>query len=676
MAVPLPTDGQAMRNYTENYTYDAVGNFLELAHTANLGNWTRTYAYGEPTVPPASNRLSSTTVTGVTERYTYDAHGNMVSMPHLSLMQWDWKDQLQATASQIVKAAHQRRPTTGTTAAGERIVKATNNQNGRRMAERIYLGGYEVYRTYDSNGNVTLERQSLHVGSAAVRICLIETTTIDATAPPGSLPDTLSRYQLANHLGSAVLELDDAAAVITYEEYYPYGSTAFLSARSAAEVGLKRYRYSGKERDEESGFCYYGARYYVPWLGRWLSCDPARHRDGPSLYAFVHDNPASAIDPNGEWTWKQAAVVGAVVAVAIVVSIATAGLGAAAVAAAASTVGGTALGATGAAAVTVAGTVGVGAIAGGLSAAGADITGQALTKNAGQAIDWHRTEAAGAGGAVAGGVLGVIPGIAAARSVSQAVRAGATSAEAIAAVRSSTTAAGSITRQLVTGAGKGVAAGTVGGGIDETTRQIVSGDARSHGGLDVSRITSAAIGSAAFGAAGAALGTGARAAFRNIRTRAAAFSAARAPGARGPAAAAVHEPASGRVFIGTNAPPNQPLHPALRQRAAEFADIPSTGEHPNYYGRTGQAHAELNALSEALYGREAALGRPVGADEFGDLLLHVVQRRGGGAGLAMPRCSRCNFLTSGVDLTMQSASGEQSQFETILAGQWQDDRPF
>ena len=54
-----------MRRYTEQYEYDAVGNFLELIHQAANGNWTRSYAYNEPSLIEPSkknNRLSSTTV--------------------------------------------------------------------------------------------------------------------------------------------------------------------------------------------------------------------------------------------------------------------------------------------------------------------------------------------------------------------------------------------------------------------------------------------------------------------------------------------------------------------------------------------------------------------------------------------------------------------------------------
>src|SRR5260370_29016950 len=106
------------------------------------------------------------------------------------------------------------------------------------------------------------------------RVALVETKTIDTSVPPGSLPITTTRYQFDNHLGTACLELDETAAVISYEEYYTYGSTSYQAGRSAAEVSLKRYRYTGKERDAETGFNYHGARYYAAWLGRWIACDP------------------------------------------------------------------------------------------------------------------------------------------------------------------------------------------------------------------------------------------------------------------------------------------------------------------------------------------------------------------------------------------------------------------
>jgi RHS repeat-associated protein len=286
VSLPQPGDAQAMGRYAERYNYDAVGNILELIHrvTTGHGNWTRTYDYEEPNqLEPetkVSNRLSSTTIgttNPVIERYTYDAHGNMTSMPHLSLMQSDFHDQLQATSRQVGTAPE-------TTyyvydAAGQRVRKVTERGDGTRKSERTYLGVFERYREYGSDGaTVTLERETLHVMDDKQRVALVETRT---QGDDGS-PLQLIRYQFGNHLGSASLELDNQAQIISYEEYYPYGSTSYQAVRSQTET-TKRYRYTAKERDDETGFNYHGARYCAAWLARWTSADPAGPRDSNNL---------------------------------------------------------------------------------------------------------------------------------------------------------------------------------------------------------------------------------------------------------------------------------------------------------------------------------------------------------------------------------------------------------
>ncbi|MGH3274933.1 MAG: toxin TcdB middle/C-terminal domain-containing protein, partial [Streptosporangiaceae bacterium] len=297
--VPLPTDSQAMRTYQETYAYDPVGNFRSVVHTGDNGNWTRNYSYGDP----AANRLTSTAVGSATDRYRYDGNGNVTAMPHLALMQWNWKDELHATALQAstTPVTYYRYDATGqrarkVTASQVTGSQVTGSQQVTLVRQRIYLGGYEVYREYSPAGALTLERQSLHIGDGTRTICLAETTISTGK------PVTLDRYQLGNHLGSAVLELDDTAAIITYEEYYPYGSTSFQTGRTKAEVSLKRYRYTGKERDEESGFSYHDSRYYAPWLGRWLSPDPLV---AENLYWYVNANPIRHTDSTGRQAESQ-----------------------------------------------------------------------------------------------------------------------------------------------------------------------------------------------------------------------------------------------------------------------------------------------------------------------------------------------------------------------------------
>ncbi len=298
-------NGQAMGTYTERYVYDSVGNFLEMQHDRTdpqVTGWTRSYVYNEDSQLGSgkSNRLTSTTVGAMTETYStggdgYDAHGNMLSLPHLSLMAWDFKDQLWTTARQVVNNGGDAETTYYVyDAAGQRVRKVTVLATGVIKDERVYLGGFEIYRSHTGT-DAGLVRETLHIMDDKQRIALVESRNeINDGSPP-----QLIRYQFSNHLGSASLELGGKAQIISYEEYTPYGSTSYQAVDKNLKAAAKRYRYTGKERDEESGFYYHGARYYVPWLGRWTASDPAGIKDGSNLYLFTSCNPVRYKDPTG-----------------------------------------------------------------------------------------------------------------------------------------------------------------------------------------------------------------------------------------------------------------------------------------------------------------------------------------------------------------------------------------
>jgi RHS repeat-associated protein len=61
----------------------------------------------------------------------------------------------------------------------------------------------------------------------------------------------------------------------------------------------KRYRYSGKERDQENGFCYHGSRYFAPWLARWISSDAVFAPNRNNRFSYVGDRPIVLRDENG-----------------------------------------------------------------------------------------------------------------------------------------------------------------------------------------------------------------------------------------------------------------------------------------------------------------------------------------------------------------------------------------
>ncbi|EYF04841.1 Hypothetical protein CAP_3867 [Chondromyces apiculatus DSM 436] len=290
---PHPNDPQALRAYAESYEYDEVGNILTMAHQAVGGGWTRHYEIDED-----RNWLLSTSLPGdlpsapYSAHYMYDAHGNVTSMPHLASIVWDFKDQQRevdlgggGTAYYVYDAA------------GQRVRKIWEHSGLKE--ERIYADEYEVYRRREGlNADLVLERETLHLMDDARRIAMVETKTVDAFTPVSS-PRSGVRYQLENHLGSAGMELDGAGLVISYEEYHPYGTTAYWASPGGVEVSLKRYRYTRKERDEGTGLYYHGARYYACWLGRWTSADPAGVEYGPNLYEYVRGNPVRLHDPSG-----------------------------------------------------------------------------------------------------------------------------------------------------------------------------------------------------------------------------------------------------------------------------------------------------------------------------------------------------------------------------------------
>jgi len=288
--------------YTQRYTYDAVGNIDTLQHIAAVGGYTRNYGYTAGT-----NRLAETIIGTDSYTYTHDARGNIVKMPHLSAMSYNRGNEMSSVANGSSMQAYYQY------SGGERTRKWVIK--GAVTEERIYLGGWERYRRY-TGGVLDVERTTVHVTDDAGRVAMLEIRSPGYTDAAAA---ELARYVYSNHLGSATLELDSAGEVISYEEYHPYGTSAYQATNAGIKAVAKRYRYTGKERDEESGLNYHSARYYVPWLGRWCAVDPilfewynyktgaperAKGRQCLELvasgYEYCYDNPILFVDHAGE----------------------------------------------------------------------------------------------------------------------------------------------------------------------------------------------------------------------------------------------------------------------------------------------------------------------------------------------------------------------------------------
>ncbi|GII61303.1 hypothetical protein Skr01_13880 [Sphaerisporangium krabiense] len=357
--VPHPADGAALARYTQRFRYDPVGNLLRVTHrnaADSATGWTREYVYDQPSrLEPGrtGNRLGGL---GDERRFSYDEHGDTVHLPGVGDLAWTPEDQI----SQVSRVADGGTQTTHYVydASGRRVRAVTIRRSSSGPAspvhERVYLGGYEIARAFTPDGGVEVRRDTVHVLDGERRVALVETRA----AGRDRGPVRLVRYQMDDQLGSARLELDDEARVLSAEEYHPYGTTALFAAAPGVEAP-KRYRYTGKERDPETGLYYYGARYYAPWLGRWVSCDPAGLTAGLNRYEYVQGRPIIANDPDGAFlNFIVQAVVGAA----------------------------------------------IGAVVGG----GVEAIRQLVTE--GKISDWGRVGAAAAGGAVTGAIAGLTGG--------------------------------------------------------------------------------------------------------------------------------------------------------------------------------------------------------------------------------------------------------------------------
>jgi RHS repeat-associated protein len=283
--MPHKPDPNRTRPYTESYKYDQVGNILELKHQASGGTFTRSM-----TLVPGNNRLATVTMSQSTFVYTYDengkGNGNLTGETTSRHFEWDYADRMRVFRSQIEVSEASTHTHYLYDANGQRVKKFVRSQGGKVEVTVYVDSGFEHHLLVQAG--TTLENDTLHVMDNQSRVALVR-----AGNPfPGDAIPTVA-YHLGDHLGSSHLVIDDTGAWVKREEYLPYGETSFGS------FARKRYRFTGKERDVESRLCYYGARYYAVWLGRWVSSDPAGAVDGTNLFAYARDNPTTYADPSG-----------------------------------------------------------------------------------------------------------------------------------------------------------------------------------------------------------------------------------------------------------------------------------------------------------------------------------------------------------------------------------------
>ncbi len=250
-----------------NYTYNAIGNIMSKTYGAN------SYAYTYDTT--RKHAVANINFNGNDYAYTYDGNGNMTAGP-------DFTDPTQ-TATRAISYNADNLPTNIAWTKAATVTSAfTYDGSGTRVKKAIqggsttwYIGSH--YEKKDST-------YTKYIFAGSTRIAKV----------------TTSGYHIlhSDHLGSSTIITESSGGVVESTEYNPFGTT-----RSHSGATLTNYKYTDQELDPETGLYNYGARYYDPMIGRFISPDPIVQApfnpQSLNRYSYCVNNPLKYVDPSG-----------------------------------------------------------------------------------------------------------------------------------------------------------------------------------------------------------------------------------------------------------------------------------------------------------------------------------------------------------------------------------------
>ncbi|MBI2685207.1 MAG: RHS repeat protein [Acidobacteria bacterium] len=164
----------------------------------------------------------------------------------------------------------------------ETTTVAENFYDGEGRRVKRTVSGLTTYYVYGLDGAVAAEYQTpLQAGSVG------------------------PKYVLTDHLGSTRMLISGDGTPVVRRDYEPFGMEIARSGEGYGAADSTAWRFTGKERDGETGLDYFGARYFSGAQGRFTSPDllMASGRTGVAQswnrYAYVLNNPLSYVDPTG-----------------------------------------------------------------------------------------------------------------------------------------------------------------------------------------------------------------------------------------------------------------------------------------------------------------------------------------------------------------------------------------
>lgn len=172
--------------------------------------------------------------------------------------------------------------------------------DGNSIVYEYAADGSKVRTTHTINNNVT---PTVYCGNAIYENGSLKMLLNEAGYY--SFQDNKFHFYIKDHQGNIRVVADETGKVDEVNDYYPFGG---LMSNTCNNV--QPYKYNGKELDRKGGLDWYdyGARYYDPLIGMFLSIDPLSENSySVNPYAYCLSNPFNRIDPTGmssRYNWK------------------------------------------------------------------------------------------------------------------------------------------------------------------------------------------------------------------------------------------------------------------------------------------------------------------------------------------------------------------------------------